>query len=105
MTQTTTTTPEDLIPLDNASLRDPLMQEMKETHRDVTALHPLLDLVEPMNTPEMDLIERLIDLLTQTSEELRLSCEARISTQQETDTLRRQVAEMHALLISPVTKP
>ena len=76
------------------------MIEVKDTRRDVTALHPLLDLLETPDTPETDLIERLVSMLTETAEELRLSREARIADRKDIETMRSQMAEMHALLFS-----
>ena len=105
MTDNTPTIPEDLIPLDNASLRDPLMIEVKDTRRDVTALHPLLDLLETPDTPETDLIEQLVSALREAAEELRLSRAARIDDQKDLETMRCQMAEMHALLFSTPPEP
>lgn len=112
--------PHDLIPLDNATLRDPLMIEMKDTHTNVKKLHPLLDLMtQPLDAGESDLIEKLFDLLTEATEELRLNREARAIQQEETAALHadiaalnelaaeqtRMITQMHRLLIAPLPAP
>ena len=112
--------PHDLTPLDNPSLRDPLMIEVKDTHKDVKKLQPLLDLLaKPMDAGESDLIEKLFGLLMEATEELRLNREARATQHEETAALREEVAtlealmtrqaemvaQMHALLTGPLPTP
>jgi hypothetical protein len=120
MTPDDPTPPHDLTPLDNPVLRDPLMIEMKDTHKDVKTLHPLLDLLAtPLDAGESDLIEKLFGLLTEATEELRLNRETRATQQEKTAALRADVAaleelvtrqadmvaEMHALLTGPLPAP
>ena len=93
----------DLEPL---TIPDPLARlstQIADTNRAVTDLHPLLDLLQkPLSETETGLIERLFDLIEETREELRASRETRVRHSEEMAEMRRQIAEMHALLLTPL---
>ena len=79
----------------------------------IVVLHPLLDLLNKSATEkEQGLVQRLIDLLTELKEELRLNREAAFDQQERFDRIEalltnqnRMIGEMHGLFTMETSAP
>ena len=79
----------------------------------IDVLHPLLDLLNKSATEEeQGLVQRLIDLLTELKEELRLNREAAFDQQERFDRIEalltnqnRMIGEMHGLFTMETSAP
>ena len=79
----------------------------------IVVLHPLLDLLNKSATEEeRGLVQRLIDLLTELKEELRLNREATFDQQEAFDRIEalltdqnRMISEMHGVFMMETAAP
>ena len=101
----------DALPI--PSQEEHLAKSLARIENLIVVLHPLLDLLnKPMTDDEQGLAQRLLDLLTELKEELRLNREAAFDQQGAFDRIEalltdqnRMISEMHGLFTMETAAP
>ena len=101
----------DALPI--PSQEEHLAKSLARIENLIVVLHPLLDLLnKPMSDDEQGLAQRLLDLLTELKEELRLNREAAFDQQERFDRIEtlltdqnRMISEMHGLFTMETDAP